>query len=116
MPVGGVDHHAWRFVDNHYGIVFITNIERNILCYRCSGLPFRAVPRNLDRDQFSRAQLVVHLHLLAIDKDGTGLDAVLHPVTADFRKPIGQEFIDPDGLLTGVDEDFLGFDVVYWVF
>jgi len=115
VPVGGVNDHARWFVDDHHVVVFVADVERNILRNGRAALVLRPVTGDFDGDEFSGAEFVVNLYPFAVHQDGAGLDAVLHPVAADFGQFFGQELVDADGLLAGVDQDFLGLDVVYGV-
>ena len=108
----GMYHHAGLLVDNHESVVFIDDIKRNIFC-NDTCVVLRTVEHQ--RDNISRAYLVVALYGLIIHVNEARIGCLLDAVTALIRVLLGQKLVNAHGSLPHVHLNFPVFKELLFI-
>ena len=102
VAMAGVYHQSSLFVDHDDVVVFVNDIQRNLL--RCDVDFPRGIAEH-DGDDVVRLHLIVLLHRFVVDKDVACFGSVLNAVTRDVLNMVGQEGVDTFLGLAFVDHD-----------
>ena len=95
-----VHHHAGGLVDDHQRIVFIDDVERNVLGLD-GGVVARAVEH--ERDDVARAHLVVALHGALVHVDEARVGSLLDAVARGVLHFLLHVFVDAQRRLPRID-------------
>ena len=110
----GVDHHAGGLVDDGEVLVFVEDVEGDVLG---DGVERRGLRGAFDLDRFAAVELLFGLGGIAVDADLAGFDEKLDAGAADVGQSLGEVEIEAEiggGWVGGEGADCVGvfFDFV----
>ena len=100
MAMTRMDNHSGRLVDDQEIIIFIYDIQGNILRQDLEAV---ALIWHHETDDIARAYDDIGLSDLVIDADISALDGILHPMSRCILEMAGHIFVHPHRGLSGID-------------
>ena len=88
----GVDHHSRRLVHHRQVVIFVNNVEGDVLGNRSQRRPLRCAQ---DGNLLAAAQLQRRLGNRAVDQRLFFAQHLLHPRPADVGNLLSQELVEP---------------------
>ena len=103
-----MDHHSCRLVDDGEVLVFMEDVEGDILGYGVEG---RRVGGTFNFDRFAAVELLLGFGRVAIDTDLAGFDEHLDTGAADVREGLGEVLVEAEITGGGICKE--GADAVF---
>ncbi len=107
-----MDNHPGRFVHDHYRIVFVYDVKRNIL--RCDVLLVKR--KIVDFQEISRFDYMTRFGIFPVYANQPGVDHFLDRCSGMIVKQIGNKFIEPFQNIVFADGVFVCRFPVSWHF